>query len=67
MFDWETIGRGLTKEERAAMRLERLAFEIEERAAIKEFCGNMPRAQAEAEAKAEVMALHNPYNKVKKG
>ncbi len=34
---------------------ENLRYAYEERAAIKEFCGNVPRERAEAEALAEVV------------
>jgi predicted outer membrane protein len=66
MIEWEAIGAGLTPAERAEIRKAKIAFEIEERAAIKEFCGNMPREQAEAEARVEVMAKYPTFG-VRKG
>jgi hypothetical protein len=36
---------------------DQLREEYEERAAIKEFCGNLPREQAEREARKEVYGI----------
>lgn len=49
------MGWRLSEDEKA-----QLLFEIEERAAIKEFEGGMSRAQAEHEARRETVALWSP-------
>lgn len=49
------------KESQAAQRLEQVTSDMEwlERAAIKEFCGNMSREQAEAETLAEIRSIRS--------